>query len=527
MSVTVADLLRLPSLRGAKVVGGRGGLGKIVASISVLESTDPGVLVDEVFPQGEFYGSEIVITGFLNSIDNVPLQCANLRRLAEGGEVGLILYYVGVYLPRVDPRLIQLADELDFVLICMPEGDANLRYGEVINDVMECIFRDRAQNNSIVLEILARVSALPRHQQTVNTALKMLSDRLSASVVLCDGAFHILNLVAWPRSLEGAVKAGVEAGGPLPPPGESAPCPYLPEGRVYRVAVRPDSGQPLELLLIKAGLPLESGALAQIADVTRTCINIWGRRHGEVALHELVRAILQDEPMKMRRLAEIFRIDIAAIHEMWLMAGGEEAQLERLAGPLRDCLAGFSASGLVDLYEGRLLMFLRTPASQQEAERMAAALLEAAARELPAPLLTRCGGLENTAQVRQAYLCYQEYLADARRIYPDRRLFTLGELEFARDCRLLIQSGEAALEQCLALLRPVQTDNDEMDLAGTLAAFLLDGEASVTLTAERLFLHKNTVKYRLRRIADALGYRPDRMPRMLELYRAVAVRRLL
>ena len=52
MSVTVEQLLKLPSLSRAKVVGGRGGLSKVVSSISVLESTDPGALVDDVFPQG-------------------------------------------------------------------------------------------------------------------------------------------------------------------------------------------------------------------------------------------------------------------------------------------------------------------------------------------------------------------------------------------------------------------------------------------------------------------------------------------
>ena len=41
MSVTVADLLKLPSLRQAKVIGGAKGLGKTVSSISVLESVDP------------------------------------------------------------------------------------------------------------------------------------------------------------------------------------------------------------------------------------------------------------------------------------------------------------------------------------------------------------------------------------------------------------------------------------------------------------------------------------------------------
>lgn len=42
MSVTVADLLKLPSLRQAKVIGGAKGLGKTVSSISVLESVGSG-----------------------------------------------------------------------------------------------------------------------------------------------------------------------------------------------------------------------------------------------------------------------------------------------------------------------------------------------------------------------------------------------------------------------------------------------------------------------------------------------------
>ena len=66
MNVTVEDLLRLPALRHAKVLGGAGGLHKVVSSISVLESIDPKVLISEVFPKDTSYGSEIVITGFLN-----------------------------------------------------------------------------------------------------------------------------------------------------------------------------------------------------------------------------------------------------------------------------------------------------------------------------------------------------------------------------------------------------------------------------------------------------------------------------
>lgn len=530
MSVTVEDLLKLPSLRRARVLGGHRGLSKIVSSISVLESTDPGVLVDEVFPQGEFFGSEIVITGFLNSVDNVPLQCANLRRLAQGGEVGLIVFYVGVYLPKIDQRLTDLADELDFVLITMPEGEATLRYGEVINDVMDCIFRDREQNSSIVLDLLARVSALPKHLQTVNTSLKMLSDRISASVLLCDSAFNILNLVAWPRGFEADIVCGFKAMRSYPEPWDSSVCEFVPDSRIYRLPIGADSGQNMELLLIKAGLPLEPATLGQVLDATRVCINIWGRKHGEIAIHELVRAILQDEPLKMRRLAEIFHVDIAAIHEMWLVQAASEDAKNNLIDAMprvKECFAGFSGSLIMDVYGGRLLIFLSTPLSQQEAERLTEAVMESVGQAVPDATLCRCSGLQNTADVRAAYLCCKECLADAMKIYPTRRIFTLGDLDFARSCRALIQGGEASLNSCLQPIIPVQKDKEELDLTETLAVFLLDGEVSVTMTSELLYLHKNTVKYRIRRISNLLGYKPDKMPEMLELYKACAIRRLL
>ena len=530
MSVTVEQLLKLPSLNRAKVIGGHRGLSKVVSSLSVLESTDPGVLVDEVFPQGEFFGSEIVIPGFLPSVDHVPLQLANIRRLAEGGEVGLIIFYVGVYLPRIDPRLIALADELDFVLITMPEGEATLRYGEVISDVMDCIYRDRAQNSSVVLDILAGVSALPKHLQTVNTALRILSDRISASVLLCDSSFRVLNLVAWPRGIEPDVAGGFRAMEDFPPPGGSAACSFVPDARIYRMSLGTDGGQPMELLLIKAGLPFDAAALSQVLDATRICINIWGRRHGEIAIHELIRAILQDEPLKMRRLAEIFHVDVASLHEMWIVQSDTEEAKSILRGLLpsaRECFAGFPGSRIMDIYGGRLLIFLSTPPTQLEAERLSASLLEAVTGALPDAVLCRCSGLQNTADVRGAYLTFRESLADARRIYPLRRIYTSGDIHFAKDCRLVIQGGEAAIDACLRTIAPVQTDSEELDLAATLSVYLLDGAMSITLTSELLFIHKNTVKYRIHRISNLLGYRPDKMPELLELYKACAVRRLL
>ena len=50
---------------------------------------------------------------------------------------------------------------------------------------------------------------------------------------------------------------------------------------------------------------------------------------------------------------------------------------------------------------------------------------------------------------------------------------------------------------------------------------------AVERTAELLFLHKNTVKYRLQRTAGRLGYPVGKMPETFALYTACALERLL
>lgn len=527
MSVTMLDLLRLPSLRQARVLGGAGGLNKVVSSVSVLESTDPGILVHELFPHDKYSGGEIVISGFLNCTEDVERQCMILQKLADGGEVGLVLYYVGVYLPSVDQRLIDLADERDFVLVCMPEGQPHLRYSELISDVMERICRDRISSISLVSDILARISAAPRHQQTVGTAMQMLCAELSCSVVLCTQEYRILNVSSWPSGMEDLLRRGMEEYLPLSLQEEGISCPFLSGAELYQRPIRADLTQPLWLFLIKEGTPLRRDLIEQAADVTRICVNIWGRQHGAVAIHELIRAILQDEPLKMRRLAEIFHVDIASIHEFWMLCGIAASEVEtRLAQALE--LAGECAEIVIgSAYEGQPVLFLSTPRILRETERVLWSLSACVLETNPDAVIVRCGGLSNTTSCRRAYLLTLENLENAKRIYPQKRVFLLGELELAAACRKRIAEGEAAVLKRTLLLSVLQMDGEDSTLLHTLCVYLLDCDSSVTAAAEELYLHKNTIKYRLQRISDRLGFRLGKMPETMELYRSAAIYRLL
>ena len=140
--------------------------------------------------------------------------------------------------------------------------------------------------------------------------------------------------------------------------------------------------------------------------------------------------------------------------------------------------------------------------------------------------LTLCQSLATTADVRRAYLTIRGFQEDAARIWPGRHWYTIQELEFARSCRAIVEQGEAAVQQCLAVLEPLLYAG-EGGLDSTLQVLLLDAGNSVARTADLLFLHKNTVKYRLQRIATRLGYAVGKMPENFALYTACALERLL
>ena len=138
MSLTVKTCMGLPAFRYAKIVAGKGGINQTVNSITVLEYSDVDVISSDLF-----LNHEMCITAFSSIKDDVDKQCAIVRRMKEIGICAVVLYYIGIFVPYLDDKLISTADEVNLPLICMPYNRFDFRYGEAINDVMYAIYRDK------------------------------------------------------------------------------------------------------------------------------------------------------------------------------------------------------------------------------------------------------------------------------------------------------------------------------------------------------------------------------------------------
>ncbi len=537
MSVTVKDLLQLPCLKESEVLAGHGGLYKIVASISVLEYADVSALQNDLFNNNEFRGGEIVISGLVNIKDNVEAQCANIRRLAQVGEVGLILYYVGIFMPTVDKRLIDTANELDFVLICMPRNRMDLRYSEVISEVMEAIFKDQNDNIYFVNEILERVSHLPRAQRNIETVLKMASDRLHISLFLTDSSFNVLNFVAWPRTLNLNLEELIKQ------------MDFSVSSELVQIKLHETNAwlhhapliwnnkTQMHLFIIKENSPLSVNSLRHTNELVKLSVNIWNSKHSEFVMSELVKAILNDEPMNMRRLANYFRIDVASINNMWIIRPCKKTQSPDVDKLIRQQILDIAKNTLknrcrtliIDIYDGSIVIFMDKQSMMESSAALANEIETILAQNDIDTTLVLCYNMETTTDVREAYLSVSIGLENARKIFTHKRQLTLHEVLFAQECSDIIIAGEEAIKSKLKDIELLESNEDgrHTDLQKTLEVFLLDAGSNIAKTAELMFLHKNTIKYRIRCINEKLCYPITKMPEANNLYLACAIKRML
>ena len=172
-----------------------------------------------------------------------------------------------------------------------------------------------------------------------------------------------------------------------------------------------------------------------------------------------------------------------------------------------------------------MVLFIIGPDNMQDVR----ALTEAIGNELSGrhigATLTRCHALNTTTRVREAFLSHRVALDAAKQIFPGQWAYTLEQIDFARQCQELIGRGERAMEEALRCVAALHHGDD--CLLETLEHYLLDARLNVTRTADMMFLHKNTIKYRLQRIAERLGFVPGDLPESIPLFTACALDRLL
>ncbi len=506
MSLTVRKILGLPSMRGARLVAGEAAAERTVSSVSVLEYSTPNETQHQLFNAINFEGNELVITAFANICNDTEAQKAVIRRLAEAGEIGILLYYVGTFVPSINPDVIACADSLNFALIEMPHSNS-LRYSDAISEISEAIFKEESEDTNFVAEVLEDVSLLPTELRSVSTVLRILRDRLRASLILSDHDNRIINIATFPHGRENELRERFESRS------------MDPGWYVYSANISGRGMKSLRLTMIREnGSALLNHQIAMTVETLHLFLVIWSPNHGEAVIAELVRAILQDESLKMRRLAALFNIDVKSLDTMLVIRYRNDA--DRMLERVKEKLSPFLQRPVVDLYQGSIVLFLASCMGDDVIDTVCSVLADKDC------LMIRAFNLNDTGEVRKAFLEIQPSIELACRVYK-RNILNLVDVQLVNYFLSVLAKGEDEIAKVLYPLKALEETEDASSLMDTLDTFILDADLSTLQTSRKMNVHNNTVKYRIRRISSLMHADITKAPQNVMLYRALMMRRIL
>lgn len=537
MGFTVEDAMRLPSLRNAKLAGGKAGLKNNVFGINVFDFKLSENLQDRFFAKDDRHlSNQIVITSFSFMQDDEALQCKYLRKLCEIGESALVLYYVGVIVKTLSDRLVATADEIGFPLIVMPIGRIDLRYGDLISEVSASVLSDRIHyNGSLVTDIIGQVSRLPSEKQTIDSVLTLLSGKLRVNVVLTDSSLNELGCAQWPSNDLNLIDLMTEENVSHHVKRRKVFAPI--EGSyIWFVPIHDRGVDPMRLFLIEEGTVLDDILVEMAKQTVQLAVELWSNRHSAVLTSELVKAIINDEPIRMRRLSEVLNIDIKSIHTTWIIrcTDGRSSFSDEMIKSVRGTMNSLDSEIILEPYRtplgtsDDLILFFRNP--------LDAKLLDDCSKSIIYNLhslgcehvyLTMLDYKATTAHVRKAFAIWNETEATARAVFPNLEIFHESEIELVRQCNEVIKLGEASIAAATGCLDGLDERHGSDEFLKTLEVYYLDADMNMQTASEILGVHKNTIKYRINMVCDALGHSVSNPVTTSRLTIALAIRRLL
>ena len=488
MSLTVKTCMGLPAFRYAKIAAGKGGINQTVNSITVLEYSDVDVISSDLF-----LNHEMCITAFSSIKDDVDKQCAIVRRMKEIGICAVVLYYIGIFVPYLDDKLISTADEVNLPLICMPYNRFDFRYGEAINDVMYAIYRD-SQKGELLSEGQWPWSAGWNYGEIIRYFLKDpdKATEMSRAKMYIDKKDVFVT--------------------------------YSP--------VTPESSSRLHLFVIDEQESISHEQVLQAAELISLFMNISSYSLEETSPEMIIRSIITNEQMQIRELSAKHGIDVAKIQRMWLLGGGsmgdfkQKRQLKQCVSQIRSFFRNRGKWALVDLYQNSIIVLFQAAAFSELDETMEEELMKDLLDEGLHLALTKCMSITSIQNIQNMYELYEAYFDTVRMIYPTRSTFDLYDLSFAEKIKKLADDGYKVARHMYSL-QPIRQEANYSILLETLAVYLLDAGENLQRTAEVLGVHKNTVRYRLNQIRASYACEISQMPLVAELYEAVALQRLL
>jgi purine catabolism regulator len=472
--VTVEEVLTLAPMAGAAVIGGRAGLSRLVTGVNVMEVPD----IEAFVKPGEI----LLTTGF--PVHDRPERLVELvPELAARGLAALAVKPLR-YLAQLPPDLARAADAADLPVIVMPDGTS---FNEVIGAVLAVVLADYGADPSSADQIRERLTGVALSGGGLDGIAGALTAALGRDVAILDPAGYVL---------------GTSTGSTAPP---AAPT-GSPEGWTFpvmvggaergRVVVAGDA----ELTLGQRRLVRQSCFAAAMHIAQALASLELDRKLRTLFLEELVTGVDLDEPT-IRQRSHLYGWDLSGQHHVLVARGRTELSDTAISAAASDRLP---AGSLAWSRGTEVVAIVPVGGPARPPRRRAARPVELVWREALVRLgagdvVVSVGTLAAaTSDLADSHVTAREAIGIA--LATGRSTVRYDDLQLEQ---LLLANPRGALERFVdhhvgALVR--HDDRTSGDLCQTLEAYL--GLGSGAAAARRLFIHYNTLKHRLHKIAE-------------------------
>ncbi len=532
MSITVKDCFALPSLSGGTLIAGHHGLDEIVTRISVLEY-DAGV---EQESSKLFTYNELLISSFYSLKDDVTAQCKSLRYFKETGNVGLVLLYVGDILTAIDPLLIETANQIDLPLFLVKGPMTTIRYSDIITDVMEAIFMDNRRENNFVQATMKILSRLPAHQRSIDSLLRIMSDQSKVSLFLCDPNEILIAHALWPLhselDYEYFVRMEAESQDT-----QTANDRYFVEVtedclETYYHTIQIRCNQELLYLkLIDQGENFSPALLTEIEECLSIFSSVYHYNLNTITTKALVDSLLKGNDYLAQEIAQELQIDLSKLQYFHMICRKSpdksvststsqftsQSTSQQYATFLQRLKVEQGERGTAyigETFEDYCVILSFTDISHS---------LEVLLQD-SSTLQCMTYGVQSYQELPAHYKELVTHLPILQCVFSCKTQWNVSHMYFARQLKHL-QADEQECKRILGIIEPLTKDKKH-DLMETLFTYYFLAERESKTTAELLYVHRNTIQYRLQKIKELVSHDLNQLPDSIELYTACALHAL-
>ncbi len=536
MSATIQWLLEQASRGGFELLAGEKGLSNAITSVNIMDNPDTLRWLTE--------GELVLTTGYL-FLENTWLRNNIISELSQKGCAG-IGFVLKRYIDQLPVEMINQANRLGFPILSIPY---ELSLAEVVWLVYQKNFEEKMSETERMASVYKKFAETLANEQSVTHMLSDIVGMVGCPALLLDADFHLIEYDL-PESMHTALQPFfklapdqpvfpdqtvrsirerfarqklVSSSQVLRSKGEDLKCsvfPILEEKNTLGYLCLCEASRELCALdyqLIQTIQPVLSICL--IRRIMRAQLQINTK-------NDFIKIITSREPLSLRELqmqCDLYQFDYHALRVcLVIQLEGYGNQSIRRRKELGD--AAYDAASLYLearhphcyklTFQHNLILFFFFPEDTDpgEAVKESLGLSQGVMDSLTGHQIHFWAGFGKahsgadtiSLDLHQAF----EAIRLGRQIHPDRRLYSYLEDQLYHILAKSFNQREALelYNETLGRLKRFDEQNGQ-DLCPTVKTFLKN-RLNTTETARELFLHRNTMFYRLERIKEVLGCDP-------------------